>query len=102
MAHNINLSKYKIRTDLAIESINENMEWVTSKVYEIDDIKITEVFIDEKGSEITNKKSGNYITIEFEDVTDYDNGKKLENVFSKTLYKLLKDVNIKNLNESIF
>jgi spore protease len=98
MGHSINLSKYKIRTDLAIETI-ENIENVTSNTYTIEDVKITEVFIDEKISNKIGKKSGNYITIEFDDITDYDNGKKVENIFSKTLYKLLNDLNL-NENQS--
>lgn len=94
MGHNINLSKYKIRTDLAIEVIKENMEGITSNIIEEDDIKITEVSIDEKVSSKIGKKSGRYITIEFDDITDYDNSKKVENIFSKTLYKLLNDLKL--------
>ena len=59
MGHNINLSKYKIRTDLAIESINENMEGITSKVIEQDNIKITHVTIDKEGTKLINKKETN-------------------------------------------
>lgn len=99
MGHNINLSKYKIRTDLAIEVIEENMEGITSKVSNEEDVKVTEVFINEEASSKINKKSGNYITIEFDDITDYDNGKKIENIFSKTLYKLLNDLDL-NKNQS--
>lgn len=99
MGHNINLSKYKIRTDLAIEVIKENMDGITSNILEEDDIKITEVCIDEKVSNKIGKKSGKYITIEFDDVTDYDNSKKVENIFSKTLYKLLNDLDL-NDNKS--
>ena len=82
---------YKIRTDLAIEVIKENMEGITSNISEEDNIKITEVSIDKKVSNKVGKKSGRYITIEFDDITDYDNSKKVENIFSKTIYKLLND-----------
>lgn len=88
--HTINLSKYKIRTDLAIEVLESD----AFKSYDIDGIKITEAYIDSKLSHKVGKKSGNYITIEFDDITDYDNSKKVENVFTKTLSKLLKDLNI--------
>lgn len=94
MGHNINLSKYKIRTDLAIEVIKENMEGITSKVYDEDNIKITKVSINKEIGEKIGKKEGNYITIEFDDATDYDNQKKIENVFSKTLYELLDNLNL--------
>jgi len=93
MGHNIDLSKYKTRTDLAIEAI-ANKSGITSNVYEIDNIKITEVYIDSKTSEKINKKEGNYITIEFDDVTDYDNSKKIEKVFSDKLSELLNKMNI--------
>lgn len=101
MGHNINLSKYKIRTDLAIEVIKENMEGITSNIIEEDDIKITEVSIDEKVSNKVGKKSGRYITIEFDDITDYDNSKKVENIFSKTLYKLLNDLKLNDNNSCL-
>ena len=47
MGHNIDLSKYKTRTDLAIEVINNEIEGITSKLYEEDGIKITDVYISE-------------------------------------------------------
>ena len=53
MGHNIDLSKYKTRTDLAIEAI-ANKSGITSNVYEIDNIKITEVYIDSKTSKKIN------------------------------------------------
>ena len=95
MGHNIDLSNYKIRTDLAIEAIdNKKIKGITSKEIIEDGIKVTEVMIDEEASQIINKKKGNYITIEFEDVTDYENGKKVEKKFSSELTKLINKLNI--------
>ena len=95
MGHNIDLSNYKIRTDLAIEAIdNKKIKGITSKKIIEDGIKVTEVMIDEEASQIINKKKGNYITIEFEDVTDYENGKKVEKKFSSELTKLINKLNI--------
>lgn len=95
MGHNIDLSNYKIRTDLAIEAIdNKKIKGITSKEIIEDGIKVTEVMIDEEASRIINKKKGNYITIEFEDVTDYENGKKVEKKFSSELTKLINKLNI--------
>lgn len=95
MGHNIDLSNYKIRTDLAIEAIdNKKIKGITSKEIIEDGIKVTEVMIDEEASQIINKKKGNYITIEFEDVTDYENGKKVEKKFSLELTKLINKLNI--------
>lgn len=95
MGHNIDLSNYKIRTDLAIEAIdNKKIKGITSKEIIEEGIKVTEVMIDEEASQIINKKKGNYITIEFEDVTDYENGKKVEKKFSSELTKLINKLNI--------
>ena len=97
MGHSIDLSKYQIRTDLAIESINnrEIAGIVFNETIE-DGIKITDVFISEEGSKNINKKTGNYVTIEFEDVTDFENQKKVEKVFVKELKKMLAKLNIKD------
>lgn len=95
MGHNIDLSNYKIRTDLAIEAIdNKKIKGITSKEIIEEGIKVTEVMIDEEASQIINKKKGSYITIEFEDVTDYENGKKVEKKFSSELTKLINKLNI--------
>ena len=93
MKHEIDLSKYQIRTDLAIEVIPQNLE-IQTKDY--DNIKIQKVFIDEKASKEINKKIGNYITIEFNDITDEYNGEKIKNIFVEELRELLKKINIKN------
>ena len=93
MKHEIDLSKYQIRTDLAIESI-EGIDGIITDEIVKENVKITRVIIDEKASRIIEKKSGNYITIEFDDITDsvnYDNVKK---VFSDELNKLLNMLNI--------
>ena len=64
------LKKYNIRTDLLVESIKDNNN--IKPVINIEDkIKITTVKVDEKTEKLINKKQGNYITIEFEDVTDF-------------------------------
>ena len=95
MGHKVDLSKYKMRTDLAIEAINnKNIEGIKSNIENIDNLKITNVIIDEKGSQTINKKKGYYVTIEFEDITDYSNEKKVERIFSQELKKLIKKTNI--------
>ena len=93
MKHEIDLGKYQIRTDLAIEVIDENkkLEGIKSGQRKIGNIKITDVNIDKIGSSIINKKPGNYITIEFNDVTDYNNGEEVKEVFIEELKKLLKE-----------
>lgn len=97
MNHEIDLKKYQIRTDLAIDLIKENnITGIKSSYKNIEDIKITDVYIDEQAGKKINKKVGNYITIEFEDVTDYGNKEKVKSVFVKELRKILENNNIKN------
>ena len=84
------LQNYKIRTDLAIDEKIENRENIIIKTNVYDDIKVTNVNVLKKIEEI-NKKPGTYITIEFDDVTDYDNNKKVEKIFIKELKKIIKN-----------
>ena len=94
MNKEIDLSKYQLRTDLAIESVSDKIDGINIKTDEIDSIKITDVYIDESGAKKINKKSGNYITIEFNDITDMDNRDKVLNIFIDNLKKILNKVNI--------
>ena len=97
MGHEIDLKNYKIRTDLAIEAIEHIKETkgIISKITEIGDVKITDVYINELGSPKIGKKVGNYVTIEFKDVTDYENKEKLKNIFSDQLKKMIDKTKIK-------
>ena len=94
MNKEIDLSKYQLRTDLAIESVSDKIDGVKIKTNEIDSIKITDVYIDEFGSKKINKKPGNYITIEFDDITDMDNRDKVLNIFIDSLKSILDKTNI--------
>lgn len=89
MNHEIDLKNTPIHTDLAIElTENEVRE-------EIDGIKITDIKLSKEEGKKINKKEGTYITIEFDDITDYANKEKVKTVFIKELKKLLKDLKIK-------
>jgi len=93
--HEIDLSKYKVRTDLALESLEqENINSNNIKKY--DDVVVTTIQVDESLSKRLNKKIGTYITIEFDDVTDTNNKKHVEKIFSMYLKKLLKKEKIKD------
>ena len=89
MNHEIDLKKYDIHTDLVLDTIENNEFDIKSDTYNIGDIRVTKVNIDEENSRIINKKVGNYITIEFDDVTDSGNRKKVTEVFSNELNKIL-------------
>lgn len=94
MSHEINTNIINIRTDLAIEEIKND---TSSNLIEeiINDIKVTTITIDDTNNKEFMKKNGKYITIEFKDVTDYNNSKQLEEVFIKSLSNILKDYDIK-------
>ena len=87
MKHSVDLSKYQLRTDLANESIKD-IKNISKEIVE-ENIKITNVVVDDKVSKIINKKKGNYITIEFDDITDSDNFEKVKKIFIRELNKLL-------------
>lgn len=94
MNKEVDLSKYQIRTDLAIDTIDGKIDGVEVKEEEFDSVKVTDVYIDELGTKLTNKKIGNYITIEFDDITDMDNRNKVIDVFIDKLKNLLNKMNI--------
>ncbi|MGE5456404.1 MAG: GPR endopeptidase [Ignavibacteriales bacterium] len=96
MKHEINLEQYHIRTDLAIDTINSKTKGIVVESDVIDDVKITNVKVEEEGSKAINKKVGNYITIEFKDVTDSMNREKVKSIFGKELKKMLDKINIKD------
>lgn len=73
---NIDLSKYHLRTDLIIEN-----EEVIHQKENIDGIEITSSY-----------QNGNYITISFDDITNYESREKV----GKVVENLLKEILVKN------
>lgn len=92
MKHEVDLSKYEIRTDLVIEKEKENF---INNEEEIDNIKITRTKLN-KDNLIKNKEKGVYITIEFDDVTDSENYEKVKKILVNNLKYLIKETNIKD------
>lgn len=95
MEHEIDLKKYDIRTDLVLESIENNNSNIKTDVHEYGDIKVTNVDIDECNCKLINKKIGNYITIEFDDITDSGNCDNVKNVFVNELSNIINKLDIK-------
>lgn len=94
MNNEIDLSKYNLRTDLLVETINEN-DNIKTDIKIDNNIKITKILVDEIIEKKLGKKQGNYITIEFEDVTDYSNKENVKKIFSEELKELIKKINVK-------
>ena len=93
---NIDLSKYQVRTDLAIDAMQgiDVSNSIVTKERTINNIKITIVDVLEDATKLINKKQGRYITIEFDDITDTDRKDDVKKAFSEELRNLLKYLNI--------
>ena len=89
MNKEVDLSRFQIRTDLAIDYVEEkkDLEGVKYKSDIINSIKVTNVELSSKNA--LNKKKGKYITLEFEDVTDSNNREKLIKTLTIVLKKIL-------------
>lgn len=82
---NIDLSQYKLRTDLIIE--NKTLKHTKET---IDGIDITSSY-----------QNGNYITITFEDITNYESREKVGKVLETELKKIITKNNIKKDDECL-
>lgn len=90
----IDLKNYKIRTDLIVESIGTStFDGIITKEKTIDNIKVSNITVNNNILAL-NKKKGKYITISFDDVTDTNNRKKVEQVLTHELKELLKYLKI--------
>jgi len=90
----MNNNNMLFRTDLAIESVDD-LE-INSTYEVIDGIKITKLIVDDDLSVKINKKQGIYVTIEFDDITDFHSREKLGNLLNLELKKML---NYKNIDD---
>ena len=99
MNNEIDLSKHKIRTDLAIETL-PSMENLDTYIKD-EQIKVTSLHVDSKLSQEIGKKEGTYITIEFDDVTDYDNREKIGQTLEEEIKKMLDDKKITPQDECL-
>jgi len=107
----LDLSKYAVRTDLAIEAheiaIEERlqqkretsapMEGVIIHDREIDGVKLSYVEVTEEGAKSIGKKPGTYITIEAQGIREQDTElqKKVEEIFAKEFHSFLRKLNIR-------
>lgn len=94
----IDLKNVNIRTDLIVETINNNDFIIIENV---DNIKISRVIVDNKNKEIINKKEGNYITIEFLDITNYEDRENVGKCLEKEIKNILEINNINSDDECL-
>lgn len=113
MGESLDLSKYAIRTDLAIEAHEmvidsekkhvkdeknlSQIEGVIIKEKEIDDIKISYVEVAKAGAESIGKKEGRYLTIEAAGIRQQDTvmQQQVANIFAQEFSQFLQQVGIK-------
>lgn len=100
MKHEIDLKNYQIRTDLIVEQVTDENN-VSTKVYDENGIKIITVEVDKNMSEQINKKVGDYVTIEFDDVTDSHNQEIVKKIFSEQLSEIIKKAKIKDSDKCL-
>ena len=100
MAHEIDTKKYKIRTDMIVESFDKtkNITGINHTVFQKENnITVEKTIIDETGEKTCGKKKGIYQTISFDDITDKDNQKAIEEVLITVLKEFLEE---KKINKS--
>lgn len=107
MSNNIDLGKYQIRTDLAIEAheleterqtTKSSINGVVIKERDEDGVHITTVDISEEAAERLGKKSGSYLTFEVQGIRNKDTElqDKVERVFATEFHQFLKQLGIKD------
>ena len=90
MKHEVNLDIYTLYTDLAVETIAYNNIKIDEKKYRRRGIFVSNIYIDNKVSKKIGKKSGNYTTLSFKDITDSNNRKNIERVLINELSRYIK------------
>ena len=93
--HEVDLSKYRLRTDLIVEHLS-NFKGYKKEEEQYKDIKIETITLDKDNAKLISKKEGIYKTIYFEDVTDENNFNNLLHATTLALKDLLKSINIED------
>ena len=88
--HEIDLSKFDLRTDLIIEKDIKNIK---NNQYNYEDIIVDDIILKKNNS--LNKKEGKYVTISYKDITDSSNFDKVLGIFVKELRKVMDYCKIK-------
>lgn len=88
--HEVDLSKFNIRTDLVIE--NEINNYLKDS-YEKNKVKVDYIKLDDDN--ILKRKKGDYVTISFSDITDINNFNSVLDVLIVELKRIFEMTNIK-------
>lgn len=101
MLNNIDLSKYNVHTDLAIDNINLLNEHIKTIEEINDNVRVTKINLDDIESKKINKKKGIYTTIEFKDITDFQNREIVGKTLQTEIEKILKYKNIDKMDKGL-
>ena len=88
--HEVDLSKFDLRTDLIIENDLKN---VVNNHYSDNGVEVDDIILKRNNS--LHKKEGKYVTISFKDITDSTNYHYVLEVFQRELNKILDYCKIK-------
>lgn len=104
MSESIDLSRYSVRTDLAVEAREllseqkpeDTLQGIIVNERDVEGIKVTEVIIKESGADTIGKKPGRYLTFEAQGIRmqDSEMQQTMQQVFAKEFSGFLKDLNI--------
>lgn len=94
MKNRINLNNFNVRTDLVIDK--EIKESYINKAQVNDSILVTSINVNKELGLELGKKTGSYITIEFEDITNHEDSIEITEVLSTELKKLFNKMKISN------
>lgn len=101
MKESIDLSKYNLRTDIAIEQIDNISDMdVKIKRSEKNNVEVESIELTKDNKHLFNKKEGVYITLKFEDATDRENISDIEDVLIEQLNELIKGYNL-NIEDNV-
>jgi len=97
------MNNFDIHTDLIIDSINNNINDDVLEVYEYEDedIKVSSLFLDEEKAIKMKKEVGRYITIEFQDITNFEDREHIGKILTDELEKIYGEIGIKDGDECL-
>ena len=103
MKNSINLSHFDVRTDLIIDNIENLSDEGILEVsrYSKDNINVSRVEVTKNTGKFLNKGEGKYVTIEFKDVTNYEDRELLGKILEEELSLLFSEIGIKENDECL-
>lgn len=97
MKNSIDLSKFNVRTDLVSELIGD--DYINKNI--VDGIEITTIDVNSNISKKINKKEGIYVTIGFDDITNYEVREKVGKCLKNEIKNILNRLNIDEDSECL-